>query len=137
MQAAARHRNAKRLIQPSLAVVPVARFVPQTAPQLMSAATMLFTPAYHSRPVALFKLGDAQLYVTEVSLSPLGDPVWVRLLPADATPIGGKWVYHRPKAKERFISGMFEPVYLFEDGNPLALEAAMSDALSTGCEVSP
>lgn len=122
----------KRFGQESLAVYPTARFVPVDIHRLRSAATMLFTPGFHARPVALFELGDCQYFVCEVAMSLGGEPVWVRILPTDRSGAPTRWTYHRKTGKDRYLQGDHRPVYLYLGMDKSSLDAAISDAESEG-----
>ena len=111
-----------------------ARFIPVSLEELMSAATMLFTPGLHKRPVKIFEDHGQQYFVSDVQLDVLGSPVWVigravqQVEVHDAT-----WKYRIENKLVGFSPVIHEgPKYFYDFENPFALALGLDHAESNG-----
>jgi hypothetical protein len=107
-----------------------AQFIPVQIELLMSAATMLFTPSFHRRPVKIFEDHGQQYFVSDVQLDVLGNPVWVIARPVREVELAeATWTYRVDNKKVGFAPvahGL--PKYFYDFENNLALMLSLDHA---------
>lgn len=111
-----------------------ARFIPVSLEELMSAATMLFTPGLHKRPVKIFEDHGQQYFVSDVRLDVLGNPVWVIGRTVQQVEVlAATWKYRIENKLIGFSPITHEdPKYFYDFENPFALALALDHAESNG-----
>ena len=113
------------------------RFLAQPREYLRSAATMLFSPGFHARPVKLFLLDAMRLVIREVSLNAELEPIWVRGEICRPEPLTvATWIWQKRDGSREGFSPLGKGItYLYDDQETYALGSALIDAKSMGLRI--